>query len=98
MGGSPDNFWDPEIDREAVLERLEKGMANAAGKVVKNLERSNYIISLERNDENDGLAGWGGIMLTNYRFPWDRAFEIGMDIQVGEPMAAHRSFLGIYYQ
>ena len=98
LGGSPDNFWDPEIDREAVLERLEKGMANAAGKVVKNLERSNYIISLERNDENDGLAGWGGIMLTNYRFPWDRAFEIGMDIEVGDFTKPHKSVLGVYYQ
>lgn len=98
LGGSPDNFWDPELDREAALERLERGMTAATGDVVKNLERSNYILSLERSHENGGLAGWGGIMLTDYRFPWDRAFEIGMDIQVGEAMAPHQKFLGIYYQ
>ncbi len=37
--------------------------------VVKNLERSNFISSLEPYAER----GWGGIALENYRFPWDRA-------------------------
>ena len=97
LDGSPDNFWDPEIDREAVVKRLEMGMAAATGDIVKNLERSNYISALPSR-EAYAERGWGGIMLTNYRFPWDRAFEIGMDLQVGEPMAPHQKFLGIYYQ
>ena len=84
LGASPDNFWNPDTDRETILRRLEQGMEAAARSVVKNLERSNCIVSLDRSAENGGLAGWGGVELSNYRFPWDRAFEIGMDIRLGE--------------
>ena len=38
LGGDPNNFWVPEIDREAVLKRLESGMEKSARKVLKNLE------------------------------------------------------------
>lgn len=98
LGGDPNNFWVPDIDREAIQARLESGMARAAADVVKNLERSNLIVSLDDSAENGGLAGWGGISLTNYRFPWDRAFEIGMDIRLGAFTQPHRQVAGIYYQ
>ncbi len=94
LGGDPNNFWQPAIDRAAVQERLEAGMAKATADVVENLERSNFVSELEPMD----LRGWGGIELTNYRFPWDRAFEIGMDIQLGAFTEPHREFLGFYYQ
>lgn len=94
LGGDPNNFWQPAIDRAAVQERLEAGMAKATADVVENLERSNFVSDLEPMD----LRGWGGIELTNYRFPWDRAFEIGMDIQLGAFTEPHREFLGFYYQ
>lgn len=94
LGGDPNNFWQPAIDRAAVQERLETGMAKATADVVENLERSNFVSDLEPMD----LRGWGGIELTNYRFPWDRAFEIGMDIQLGAFTEPHREFLGFYYQ
>lgn len=94
LGGDPNNFWQPAIDRAAVQERLEAGMAKATADVVENLERSNFVSDLEPVD----LRGWGGIELTNYRFPWDRAFEIGMDIQLGAFTEPHREFLGFYYQ
>ena len=42
--------------------------------------------------------GWGGIELTDYRFPWDRAFEIGMDIRLGAFTEPHKSVMGLYYQ
>jgi len=80
LGGDPNNFWYPALDREDLLERLEDGMDKAAVKVIRNLERSGFIASLEPYEE----AGWGGVALENYRFPWDRAFEIGMDIRLGE--------------
>ena len=94
LGGDPNNFWQPAIDRAAVQERLEAGMAKATADVVESLERSNFVSDLEPMD----LRGWGGIELTNYRFPWDRAFEIGMDIQLGAFTEPHREFLGFYYQ
>ena len=98
LGASPDNFWNPDTDRETILRRLEQGMEAAARSVVKNLERSNCIVSLDRSAENGGLAGWGGVELSNYRFPWDRAFEIGMDLEIGDFTQPHKSVLGIYYK
>lgn len=94
LGGDPNNFWQPEIDLTAVQERLESGMDAATEAVIKNLERSNFISSLEPYGER----GWGGIELTNYRFPWDRAFEIGMDIKLGAFTEPHKNLLGVYYQ
>ena len=85
LGGSPDNYWEPEIDREAVLKRLESGMKKAVKNVVKNLEGSRYIVSLDQSAEDGGLADWGDITLSNYQFPWDRAFEISMDLEITEP-------------
>ena len=95
LQGNADNFWDPDIDREAILERLESGMAEATAPVIENLERSNFISGLAPNYAE---RGWGGIALENYRFPWDRAFEIGMDIKLGEFTEPHEQILGVYYQ
>ncbi len=95
LQGNADNFWDPDIDREAILDRLESGMAEATAPVIENLERSNFISGLAPNYAE---RGWGGIALENYRFPWDRAFEIGMDIKLGEFTEPHEQILGVYYQ
>ena len=92
LGGNANNFWQPEIDRESVTALLEQRMTEEAADVVKNLERSNFISSLEPYAER----GWGGIRLENYRFPWDRAFEIGMDIQLGDFTEPHEKVLGWY--
>ena len=79
LGGDPNNFWAPDLDREDLLQRLEEGMKKETSAAIKNLERSRLITSLEPYAEKN----WGGIALENYRFPWDRAFEIGMDIRLG---------------
>lgn len=97
LAGSADNFWQPDIDREAILARLESGMKTAAANVIRNLERSNFIAALPSTREY-AERGWGGIELANYRFPWDRAFEIGMDIRLGEMTEPHKSVMGLYYQ
>ncbi len=94
LGGNPDNFWQPDIDREAILSRLEAGMEAATAPVIENLERSNFISSLAPYGEQ----GWGGVELGDYRFPWDRAFEIGMEIYLGEFTQPHQKILGLYYQ
>ena len=95
LQGNADNFWDPDIDRAAILERLESGMEAATAPVIENLERSNFISRLAPNYTE---RGWGGIALENYRFPWDRAFEIGMDIKLGAFTEPHEQVLGVYYR
>ena len=92
LGGNANNFWQPDIDRESVTALLERRMTEETADVVKNLERSNFVSSLEPYSER----GWGGIELENYRFPWDRAFEIGMDIQLGDFTEPHEKVLGLY--
>ncbi len=94
LAGNPDNFWQPDIDREAVQARLESGMAERTKKALKNLERSNFIASLEPYRE----LGWGTVTLGAYSFPWDRAFEIGMEIELGPFTEPHKAFLGVYYR
>ena len=84
-------------DREAILARLESGMEAAAAPVIANLERSNFISALPPTREY-AERGWGGVELTGYCFPWDRAFEIGMDIRLGDFTEPHESVLGIYYR
>ena len=83
LGGDPNNFWDPELDREDLLRRLEEGMEKESAPVIHNLERSSFLSSIPFNGEPKERR-WGGIALENYRFPWDRAFEIGVDIRLGE--------------
>ena len=92
MGGNPDNFNAPPIDQTAVLEFAVGRMEEETESVIENLERSNFIVSLEPYSEH----GWGGIELENYRFPWSRTFEMTMDVIVGCSTEAHESILGIY--
>ena len=93
LGGAGDNFWKPDIDRAALLALMERRMAEEMAPIIKNLERSNFTSSLMPYEER----GWGGIATTNYRFPWDRAFEMGMDIRLGEFTEPHKAIFGIYY-
>ena len=65
--------------------------------VIENLEHSNFISAYSSRQPYAEL-GWGSITLDNYRFPWDRAFEINMDIQLGDFTQPHQQFLGIYYR
>lgn len=81
LGGDPNNFCNPELDRSAITARLEVGMEQAAAPVLKNLERSRMCIRL--TDGAAETARWGTVSLSGYRFPWYRAFEIDMDITLG---------------
>nr|WP_325211390.1 DUF4127 family protein [uncultured Oscillibacter sp.] len=82
LGGDPNNFWSPALDREDLLARLEEGMKKETAKVLRNLEQSSFLSSTSP-DAAIEERHWGGVALENYRFPWDRAFEIGMDIRLG---------------
>ncbi|MGM9592163.1 MAG: DUF4127 family protein [Oscillospiraceae bacterium] len=92
MGGNPDNFNTPAIDQTAVLHFAVGRMEEETGNVIENLERSNFIASLEPYSER----GWGGIELENYRFPWSRTFEMTMDVMAGRSTEPHENILGIY--
>ena len=92
LGGNANNFWQPDIDRERVTDVLTERMDEETADVLKNLERSNFISSLEPYEEQ----GWGGVALENYRFPWDRVFEISMDIRLGDFTEPHKKVLGLY--
>ena len=77
-------------------------MDGATSEGVKNLERSNLLTSL-KPDGHSGQPvweerGWGGILLSDYHFPWDRAFEMDMEIRLGAFTEPHKNVLGIYYQ
>ena len=61
------------------------------------MEHSNLLASLDSNGAAS-LAGWGAVSLSNYRFPWERAFEIDMDMDISSPVHPHKDILGIYYQ
>ena len=92
LGGNANNFWQPQIDIQRVTNLLTRRMDEETADAVRNLERSNFISSLEPYGER----GWGGIQLENYRFPWDRAFEIGMDIRLGDFTEPHEKVLNWY--
>ena len=97
LGGDANNFCQPELDRAAIVERLASGMETATAPVLKNLEHSNLLTGLDSNGAAS-LAGWGTVSLSNYRFPWERAFEIDMDMNISAPTQPHKNILGIYYQ
>ncbi len=76
LGGSPDNFYRPEIDRTLVLSALEADMAVSAAPVLANFSGGKILMSLSPWMEAD----CGTLTLSDYRFPWNRVFEIGMEI------------------
>ena len=81
LGGDANNFCLPELDRPAIVDRLTTEMDKATAPVLKNLERSSLLIGLKPHVDTV-TAHWGKIGLSNYHFPWNRAFEIDMDISV----------------
>lgn len=97
LGANPDNFWQPDTDRNAIRQMLEREMEECTKPVIRNLESSNMAVVPDPAPSGDRI-GWGSVLLGNYRFPWDRAFEIGMEIRLGDFTEPHESFLGVYYK
>ena len=80
LKGDANNFYAPPIDLDKLNTTLTDGMAKSAKPLLKNLADSHLLIGLDGSA--DSAAGWGDITLTNWRFPWNRAFEVRMDIGV----------------
>ena len=57
----------------------------------------NLLIGLKPHVDTT-LAGWGAVSLSNYCFPWYRAFEIDMDLDIAPLTQPHKDILGIYYR
>ena len=80
LGGSANNHFEPQLDKDALNSFLADKMELSTEKVLKNLENSSYIYSLGNYAER----GWGSITLSDYSFPWNRSFEISMKISITE--------------
>lgn len=91
LGGDANNFYAPAIDLETLNKVLSDGMAGSAKPLLKNLSRSHLLVGTDGSAED--LAGWGNVTLSNWRFPWNRAFEVRMDIQVNVLIKPAESFL-----
>lgn len=92
LGGDANNFCLPELDRDAITARLAEGMDDAAAPCG---EKSG---TQQPPDFPEGgcpcPAGWGAIALSNYRFPWERAFEMDMDLAIDPPGSAPQTHSG----
>ncbi len=84
QGGTPDNFCAGAVSTEELIPWLTKKMDKACAPLLRNLSASNYLTDL-----SGSLSGWGGVALENWRFPWQRAFEVRMDIRLAAPESAH---------
>lgn len=79
LGGKTANFYEPPIDVSAITDYMSGLMAKKSAPVLKNLERSEYVSSLSGYE----TSAWEKVELCNFNFPWNRAFEIRMDILIG---------------
>jgi len=89
LGGDPDNFAATGTDTGAVLSQLQNFMAADTEDVLKNFSESNFISSLDPYRE----TGLGGLTLSDYQFPWQRVFEVRMEISVNDFTKSHNRFL-----
>ena len=78
-GGATANFYEPECDVDALTDFMSNQMAKAASPVVRNLEKSSFISLLDGYE----LSEWENVELSGFNFPWNRAFEIRMDVLIG---------------
>lgn len=90
LGGDANNFYAPALDLGLLDKTLSDGMAKAAKPLLKNFSRSNLLVSLEGEDR---LAGWSEVSLSDWSFPWSRAFEVRMKISVNDLTKPHESLL-----
>lgn len=98
LSGDANNFYAPPIDLNAVTKTLSDGMEKAAAPILKNLSHSNLLVSLNEADGESGanLAGWGKVSLSEWSFPWSRAFEVRMRIDVNDLTKPHKKLLGLF--
>ncbi len=77
-GGDALNFYEPEIDADEITDYMVELMDEQIPSMVENLQGSQFICSLDGYKVKD----WNEIELTDYNFPWNRTFELRVDIMV----------------
>ena len=87
LGGDPDNFARTGTDTQAVLAELGSLLSDAAQDVLKNLNRSNILTSLSGD-----RAGISGLAIEGIVSPWQRVFEIRMELTMDPFTAPHGLF------
>jgi hypothetical protein len=98
LSGDPNNFYAPEIDLDAVSQMLSDKMWDSTKKVLDNFAHSNLIVSLAASGNNEAYetVGCGEIAMSDWTFPWNRVFEVRMDITVGALTESHKKVLWFY--
>lgn len=76
LGGNHDNMYLPGVDIDAVREYMSELMDELSRPIVRNLEGSRLVSTLEPS----ATSRWWDISLSDYDFPWSRTFEISMKI------------------
>ena len=76
--GATSNFYAPEIDSDAVTEYMQRLMDKQIPSMVESLQNSSYIASLDEYE----VKPWEEIDLNDCNFPWNRTFELRVDIAV----------------
>ncbi|QNL44452.1 DUF4127 family protein [Oscillibacter hominis] len=92
LGGDPDNFAKTGTSLDAVLPQLNSCLDEACADLILNLNHSNLITSLSPYE----TAGLSGIGIGAVTLPWQRVFELRMELTVGPFVTPHRKFLFFY--
>jgi hypothetical protein len=89
LGGDPDNLAASGTDVSAVTARLASQLETDSADVLDNLAGSNLIVSLSPLREQ----GWGGAAVAAVSLPWQRVFEVRLQIDVNDLTKIHKKFL-----
>ena len=89
-------YWEPELRELCSQDAPVRDfiLHNEQSRTVLNYALSMLLLQADLYAER----GWGDVWLDGYDFPWDRAFEIGMEIRLGAFTEPHKALLGIYYK
>lgn len=92
LEGDPDNFASTGTSSQEVLPQLTSYLTQASEDVLMNLNRSNLITSLSPYE----TAGLSGISIQRVSLPWQRVFEVRLELSVGDFVTPHKKILFFY--
>lgn len=75
LEGDPDNFARYDTDTTLTQAYLEQAMLSETEAVIKNLEKSEMMVTLDGD-----WMDWGTIILSDFYSPWSRVFELRYNI------------------
>ncbi len=81
LGGSADNFCVPQLDIDALTAWVDAEMLDASAALRKNIAGSKMLTAVAPRVRTRKV---GAVGIANCRYPWQRAFEITLDISCGK--------------